>query len=392
MSHHADWIADEDDMTLTVPLLSAPRGRARCEEATDIVVHPDFAADLVTEELPMTRVVEYWSAAAPAPAAVLAPVESFPKIDPVPFSPAPILPRSHSEISLPAPRARLDSDTAVSTWRKTIPALRRMVGLPVVPGWAPPRAPIAPALPRPNQASTPKSSWSPVVLGAMAVCLVAMVVMTIVGFGSRAAEASRLAHIRVVSAFGSDGTVVTDGTVFVDGSAECESTPCELELTTGVHWITVRAPGFETPPSRSIDAGADEPTEVSFQLVPASQPAHAVAAPAPVVEAAPSVVLGAAMALPAPAPRAALAPAPGHPARPAPAIARSAAAPARVNLNAVPAANVVLDGRPVGRTPVMGLKVTPGSHTIVFIGPGGARAVRSTVVGAGRTVTVGVRL
>ncbi|MBK9000223.1 MAG: PEGA domain-containing protein [Myxococcales bacterium] len=391
MSHHAGWIADEDDMTLTVPLVSVPQARSRREEeATDIVVHPDFAADVVTEELPMTRVVEYWSAAAPAPAAVLAPVESFPKIDPVPFSPAPILPRSHSEISLPAPRARLDSDTAVSTWRKTIPALRRMVGLPVVPGWAPPRAPIAPALPRPNQASTPKSSWSPVVLGAMAVCLVAMVVMTIVGFGSRAAEASRLAHIRVVSAFGTGGTVVTDGTVFVDGSAECESTPCELELTTGVHWITVRAPGYETPPSRSINAGTDEPTEVVFQLVPASQPAPVTVAPAPAAELAPSVVLGAAM----PSPPRALAPvpAPAQPAHPAPAVVRSAAAPARLNLNAVPAANVVLDGRPVGRTPLMGLKVSPGGHTIVFIGPEGARAVRSTVVGAGRTVTVGVRL
>lgn len=391
MSHHPGWSADEDDMTLTVPLVGPPRAVLRREEATDIVVHPDFAADVVTEELPMTRVVEYW-AAAPAPApAVFAPVESFPKIDPVPFSPAPILPRSHSEISLPAPRARLDSDTAVSTWRKTIPALRRMVGLPVVPGWAPPRAPMAPALPHPNQASTPKSSWSPVVLGALAVCLVAMVVMTIVGFGSRAAEASRLAHIRVVSAFGSGGAVVTDGTVFVDGSAECESTPCELELTTGVHWITVRAPGYETPPSRSINAGADEPTEVVFQLVQASQPAHVAAAPAP-AEPAPSLVVGAALVSPPPA----LAPLPARaePARPAPAVVRSAAAPApaRLNLNAVPAANVVLDGRPVGRTPLMGLEVTPGSHTIVFIGPEGARAVRSTVVGAGRTVTVGVRL
>ncbi len=184
---------------------------------------------------------------------------------------------------------------------------------------------------------------------------------------------------------------MTDGRVFVDGSAECESTPCELELTTGVHWITVRAPGHETPPSRSINAGADEPTEVVFQLVPSSEPPPPAAAPAPVVAPALAAALAMPVTAPAPAPPA-LAPAPPEPARPAPVLGRSAAAPARLNLNAVPAANVVLDGRPVGRTPLMGLKVKPGGHNIVFIGPGGSRAVRSTVVGAGRTVTVGVRL
>jgi serine/threonine-protein kinase len=90
----------------------------------------------------------------------------------------------------------------------------------------------------------------------------------------------------------------------------------------------------------------------------------------------------AALALPAPEP----APSP----KPAPAPSRPLSFAARLNVNSIPAANVVLDGRPVGATPLMGLKVSPGAHTVVLIGKGG-RAVRSITAAPGKTAVVGVR-
>lgn len=383
MSPHAGWSGDDDDLTLTVPLPVAVSAlRARREEGTDIVVNPAFAVDPITEELPLPALLEHCPPAAP----VAEYREAFPRVDQVPFSPTPVQPRSHS--ALPPPRAAFDSDTSIRTWKKTQPALRRMmVGVPVVPGWAPEHD-AGPATPRANTASTTRAGWSPLVMVSLAVCLVAMVVMTIVGFGSRAAEATRLAHTRIVSATGPDGAAVLTGRVFVDGSAECESTPCELELTTGTHWITVRAPGYETPPSRSIQAGVEEPTDVAFQLVPTSD--APAAAPPPLAAAAAQAPAALAAALPPVAE-----PPAAEPSLPAPAPGRgigSFAAPARLNINSVPAANVVLDGRPIGRTPLMGVKVKPGSHSVVFIGPGGKRASRSTLVGAGRTATVAARL
>jgi hypothetical protein len=393
MSHHAEWIGDDDDLTLTVPLASAVNWHGARESDTDIVLHPDFAADLVTEELPIHSWVELSLPAAEPP--VFTQPACFPSAYPTPFTPTPVRPRSHSEMSLPSPRARLDSESGQNTWKRTVPALRKMVGLPIMPGWASTPTPEAPP-PIPNQASTAHSSWSPLLLIAMAVGFVAIVVMSIVGFGSRAAEATRAAHTRIVSATGTGGAVV-NGRVFVDGRAECEATPCELELTTGGHWITVRAPGYQTPPSRSINAGADEPTDVTFDLTPSgeAQPKLVAAEARPK---APPAAVSVAAALPATVARAPVPsiPTPDPPHRAAPSkrafVAPAFAATARLNVNAIPAASVVLDGRPVGHTPLMGFKVKPGSHSVVLIGPGGKRAVRGTVVAAGATATVAARL
>lgn len=364
MSRFDAWTGDED-LTLTVPL-GYRRGPAEIE------VHPSLAAECITEELP--RAHQDWAAPMPPPPAAPV-VESFPNVSSsVPFTSAPLRP---SEISLRFPRARFDSETSVSTWKKTIPALRRMVGLPIVPGWAPAPATHASA------AAPPRRVWSPLVSITLAVGLVAMVVMTIVGFGSRAAEATRQAHTRIVSATGVNGAVVADGRVFVDGRAECESTPCELELASGVHWITVRAPGYQTPPSRSIHAGADEPTDVSFELVRAGEPVAVVERSVPANAEAPA-------ARPATELAAASLVSPARAPKPAPVPSRPVSFGSRLNVNAIPAANVVLDGRPVGSTPLMGLKVSPGPHTVVLIGKGG-RAVRSITVAPGKTAVVGVR-
>lgn len=387
MSYFPDWSADDDDLTRTRKWDGGERFE---REITDVIVHPNHAVGSITEEMPIPAWVQ---PTLPPPPAL---VEAFPS-QPGRFESAPNHPRLHSAPQLAVGRKPYDSETSVSTWKKTVPALRQMIGLPIVPGWRRTPVPPAPApapWPEPAPPATASSRLSPWVSIAMAVCLVAMVLMAIVGLGSRAREASRRAHIRVVSATAPDGTAVTHGRVFVDGGAECDSTPCELELTPGVHWITVRAPGFETPPSRSVNAGLEgEPTSVAFDLVPSREPPPVVAAaPAPPVPA-PAPLALAAVAQPAapPQPAEAVAAAVRPAQSPRPALVPPAGFGARLNVNSIPASTVVVDGRPAGQTPVMGLKVKPGPHTVVLIGPGGKREVRSTAVGAGKTATVAVR-
>jgi serine/threonine-protein kinase len=61
-----------------------------------------------------------------------------------------------------------------------------------------------------------------------------------------------------------------------------------------------------------------------------------------------------------------------------------------LNINSIPVSTVVLDGRPVGATPKVGLKVPAGSHTVVFVN-GTDRKSASVTVGANQTKTVAVR-
>jgi serine/threonine-protein kinase len=97
---------------------------------------------------------------------------------------------------------------------------------------------------------------------------------------------------------------------------------------------------------------------------------------------------------PAPGP----APAVPHGAAPAPAPGPAPAPPPKaatgngtVNLNAVPASNVLLDGRPMGQTPRMNVSVPPGSHTVVFVNSDYGRKSKTINVEAGKSSTVVVR-
>ncbi|MFO0568600.1 MAG: PEGA domain-containing protein [Polyangiaceae bacterium] len=432
MQPSREWFEQEDeDLTLTRRMPNEMPWRSR-EEQTDIVLHPSFAALPLAEEVEAEPVApayaylsgdrravvgdvgrelryseygvmpepRYESQPAPyyavpfapptealgsAPSQADPPAYAYTPAPPAPFTPRMAEPRSLPELSYPRARARLDSDTSITTWKKTMPALRRMIGLPVIPGYVPETR----LAPEPAQRS--RSTLSPALSIAMAVCLVAMVVMSIVGFGSRQRLASREAQIRVVSAISATGESISDGRVFVDGAEECASTPCELELTSGVHWINVRAAGYESPSSRATHVGSDEETELRFELQP-SRVAAPAAAPAPSPE---PVVAPPPAAAPALADVAAKLPAEAPAPKPAPiapAQASFGGVSARLNLNSIPSANVVLDGRPVGHTPLLGLKVKPGDHTVVFIAADGSRAVRSARVAPGRSATVAARL
>jgi hypothetical protein len=58
-----------------------------------------------------------------------------------------------------------------------------------------------------------------------------------------------------------------------------------------------------------------------------------------------------------------------------------------LNINSIPVSKVVLDGRPLGSTPKVGVSVPAGPHTITFIHPDKGKATVSVTVKAGETKT-----
>jgi hypothetical protein len=235
-------------------------------------------------------------------------------------------------------------------------------------------------------------AWTAFLVLPIAVSLVSIVVLVVTALGSRT-DAGGSANRRVVSATDPGGNLITDATVFVDGAARCQSLPCAFDLEKGTHWVSVSADGYHAPPARAVASDADGPRQIEFVL--AQREAVAAVQAAPPMSFAPDAA--AASAEPEPIPTPVVAPAP----RTKPARKRAAAAPAVVtgigssgsallNINSIPASNVVLDGRPLGRTPKIGVRVAPGAHTVVFI-DGKRRVVRGTRVSAGKTAVVAAR-
>jgi PEGA domain len=62
-----------------------------------------------------------------------------------------------------------------------------------------------------------------------------------------------------------------------------------------------------------------------------------------------------------------------------------------INANSLPPAGVIIDGRPHGTAPVTGVKVSPGSHTVVFRHATLGTKSRTVTVAAGKTATAAVR-
>ncbi len=81
-------------------------------------------------------------------------------------------------------------------------------------------------------------------------------------------------------------------------------------------------------------------------------------------------------------------PAPAAQTKPA---AKPAAGQGTLNCNSIPVSNVIVDGRPMGSTPKMGLSVPAGTHTVVFVHPEHGRKVVTVSVAAGQTATAATR-
>jgi serine/threonine-protein kinase len=58
---------------------------------------------------------------------------------------------------------------------------------------------------------------------------------------------------------------------------------------------------------------------------------------------------------------------------------------ATLNINSIPVSKAVLDGKPLGSTPKVGVSVSPGSHTVTFIHPDMGKASVTVQVKAGET-------
>lgn len=63
-----------------------------------------------------------------------------------------------------------------------------------------------------------------------------------------------------------------------------------------------------------------------------------------------------------------------------------------LNINSIPVSNVVLDGRPLGGTPKLGISVSAGSHSVTFVHPEYGKKSTGTTCKAGETKTVAMRL
>ena len=62
-----------------------------------------------------------------------------------------------------------------------------------------------------------------------------------------------------------------------------------------------------------------------------------------------------------------------------------------LNINSIPVSKVILDGKPMGSTPKVGISVPAGSHTVVFIHPDKGKKSVSVTVKAGETKTAAVK-
>lgn len=59
-----------------------------------------------------------------------------------------------------------------------------------------------------------------------------------------------------------------------------------------------------------------------------------------------------------------------------------------LNINSIPTSKVVLDGKVLGSTPKVKVKVTPGVHLVTFVNTDGVKFEKSVLVVAGETVSV----
>ncbi|WP_437292113.1 PEGA domain-containing protein [Sorangium sp. So ce406] len=161
--------------------------------------------------------------------------------------------------------------------------------------------------------------------------------------------------------------------------------PVKVDVNPSEGWkVVATKKGYEdfSQPISFEDGRAEKTIQIALAEV--SKPEAAAApAPAPEAPAAPRAEPAAA----APKPEA-----PAAPKAEAPAAAPAAAAgAATLNINSIPVSKVVLDGRPLGSTPKVGVSVPAGSHTVTFIHPDLGKKSVTVSVKAGETKTAAVK-
>jgi hypothetical protein len=161
-----------------------------------------------------------------------------------------------------------------------------------------------------------------------------------------------------------------------------KSPPVKLDVDPSEGWSLIASKkGHEDfKQALSFDDGQAEKT-ISIELSEAGKSAPAAATPAPATPVTPAPAT--------PAPPTAAAPKVESPAAtPAP---QAASGAGTLNINSIPVSKVVLDGRPLGSTPKVGVSVPAGSHTVIFIHPELGKKTLTVAVKAGETKTAAVK-
>ena len=218
----------------------------------------------------------------------------------------------------------------------------------------------------------------------------------------------------VVTAAGPGGKSVEGLKVYSDGALVCEASPCRLDnLQQGSHLVSVEADGYQKTAARAISVSKDQESAVHIELSPVSSATQAAAKEsAETAQQEPQVKSDEAKGTldldkddsvskkTAPAPKSAKVAtksAANKVSSPTKAVATKPAAEAKpaafgtLNINSIPRSNVVLDGRPLGMTPRLGIQVKPGPHSVIFIHPEHGRKSSGANVVAGKSHTVAVR-
>ncbi|WP_437917177.1 PEGA domain-containing protein [Sorangium sp. So ce302] len=155
--------------------------------------------------------------------------------------------------------------------------------------------------------------------------------------------------------------------------------PVKVDVTASERWKIVATKKGHQDFSQAIsfeDGQAEKTIRIALDEARKSEPAAAAPAPAPEPAAPRSEPVAAAPKAEAPAEA------------PEPA---AAAGGATLNINSIPVSKVVLDGRPLGSTPKVGVSVSAGSHTVMFIHPDLGKKSVTVTLKAGETKTAAVK-
>ncbi|MBX3182510.1 MAG: PEGA domain-containing protein [Polyangiaceae bacterium] len=320
---------------------------------------------------------------------------------PPPPTPAPISVPPAPAVSAPVPSV-------------PVPSVPGPMSVPPVS--APPPVSTMPVLSQPvvvHQAPAPSGNNKLIVGALVLLALVAAGLVYQQFAGGGAKEGTLLANVS-----GPGGTAVDKFELFVDGSRRCEASPCKVDgLTAGEHFVKVVAPGFESSAAVSVNIEGGQTRTHSIELVPdksakpTDEPAKADAKTDSKADSAKedsakddtlSVDQLGDKRADEKADTKATAKADTKTAVKG-AAAKGAAKGAEkgddkgaaasneqgtIHISSTPPSNVVVDGKPIGMTP-KSVKVAPGPHTIVFIGPEG-RKVQGVNVKPGGTHSASV--
>jgi len=167
------------------------------------------------------------------------------------------------------------------------------------------------------------------------------------------------------------GTGADGARVLLDGRLVPEL-PATIEVPAGKQLVLVATKAGYSTYKRTISFN-DGVAEKTFEITMAESSDDDVAAPEPVAPPPRGVSISRRVA-----PRTAT---------PNPVSEPVAKGKATLNLNSIPVSNVIVNGKPLGPTPKIGVQVPPGPQIVVFVHPDFGRKVMSGTVAAGETKT-----